>query len=178
LKNLGYGVEMFNYPLFPKKEDITEKLLEKVVTFKPTAIIGHSLGGVIAVHNIARLDKNVKRIVCLGSPLSGSLLAKETIRYSSSFFISKPAQELLLQGVSIPPTSIEVGVIAGTNSSFGFNMVYRVLGGYHDGTVAVEETKIPGTKEHMEIRVGHTGLIFSEKVMTHAASFIKKGSFV
>lgn len=178
LQQLGYDIEIYDYPLFPQKQDLSEKFLERIEKFKPVAIVGHSLGGVVAVSQISGFNKSVKRVVCLGSPLSGSLIAKEVVRYSSSFLISLAAKELLMKGVSIPKTDIQVGVIAGTNGFLGFNMAFNVFKGEHDGTVAVEETKIPGTTEHMEIYVGHTGLIFSEKVIIHTDSFLKNGSFV
>jgi hypothetical protein len=47
----------------------------------------------------------------------------------------------------------------------------------NDGTVAVEETKLPGIKDHIELPVSHTGLLVSAAVASQTAFFLRHGEF-
>jgi hypothetical protein len=49
--------------------------------------------------------------------------------------------------------------------------------GEHDGTVAVEETIVPGLAGHCVVETSHTGLLFSAEVARLTANFLRKGSF-
>jgi hypothetical protein len=46
-----------------------------------------------------------------------------------------------------------------------------------DGTVFVDETCIPGMKEHLVMPVSHTGLPFSVAVARLTADFLRNGRF-
>ena len=48
----------------------------------------------------------------------------------------------------------------------------------HDGTVAVEETRLPGIADHRTITTSHSGLLFSSEVADLTASFLRGGRFV
>jgi hypothetical protein len=68
-------------------------------------------------------------------------------------------------------------VIAG-NLSVGLG---RLLGAHDrpsDGTVFLEETRLDGAAEHLELRVSHTGLPFSKEVARQAGAFFQTGRFI
>ena len=46
-----------------------------------------------------------------------------------------------------------------------------------DGTVAVEETRLPGLSDHALVATSHTGLIYSPVVGRMAARFLRQGRF-
>ena len=70
----------------------------------------------------------------------------------------------------------EVGVIAGT-LSVGLGAIIDNLPSPNDGTVAVEETRLPGIKDHLEVSVTHTGLLVSPVVVSQTAYFLRHGEF-
>ena len=71
----------------------------------------------------------------------------------------------------------DVGIIAGT-LPLGFGKLFANFDGEHDGTVAVSETNLEGAKDHLRIRVSHSGLLVSRDVADQAAAFLKRGEFL
>jgi hypothetical protein len=69
-----------------------------------------------------------------------------------------------------------VGVIAGT-LAVGLGVVIENLPQPNDGTVAVDETRLPGIKDHLELPVSHTGLLVSATVASQTAYFLRHGAF-
>ncbi len=177
LKERGYEVERFGYPLFPKKEDLGDRFIGVVASQKPDVIIGHSLGGNITVANIAKLSGSVRAIVCLGSPLKGSSIAKKISESKFPHLISAAAKELLVKELIIPSSKIRVGMISGTNDAVGFRLLFGGVTGLNDGTVSLEETIIPGLADRVDLRVGHTALLFSDEVVQQIEHFIVHRKF-
>ena len=47
----------------------------------------------------------------------------------------------------------------------------------NDGTVAVEETRWPQARDHLEIAATHTSMVASREVADQVAHFLNRGSF-
>ena len=123
------------------------------------------------------------RVVCLGSPLTGSR--------SASFLSRQDWAEPILglslsKGVVDEPASIwasavcaarDIGVIAG-NSSIGLAQFVAEFEEDNDGTVAVSETQLPGARDHLLMPVSHNGMLLSASVLDQAAAFLKRGEFL
>lgn len=142
-------------------------------------VVGHSLGGLLALHTLMRNpDPRRGRIVCLGSPLRGSSAARAVSRLPfGPEILGETIRDAVLNGGLTEYTGArEVGVIAGT-LSVGLGAVVEDLARPNDGTVAVEETKLPGIKDHLELDVSHTGLLFSPLVVSETAYFLRHGEF-
>jgi pimeloyl-ACP methyl ester carboxylesterase len=142
-------------------------------------VVGHSLGGLLALHTLTRNpDPRPGRIVCLGSPLRGSSAARAVSRLPfGPEILGETIRDAVLNGGLTEYTGTrEVGVIAGT-MSVGLGAVVDELPKPNDGTVAVEETKLPGIKDHLELDVSHTGLLFSPLVVSETAYFLRHGEF-
>lgn len=146
-------------------------------------IVGHSLGGVLALYTLAtHRDLPPGRVVCLGSPLSGSRAAAALHRRGwsrrilgrtiVSCVVERPASEWA-GGVT---AERDVGVIAGT-SALGFGRVITTFEGDNDGTVTVAETRLPGATDHLLLPVTHTAMVFSPDVARQTATFLKHGHF-
>jgi len=147
-------------------------------------IVGHSLGGVLALRMLANDPHALPgRVVCLGSPLTGSRAA--------DFLSEKEWAEDIL-GRSLPVGVIhesanewashiceqrEIGVIAGT-VPLGVGRLFAKFDGDNDGTVAVSETYLDGAKDHLVMPVSHKGLLFSSDVADQTGSFLKRGEFL
>jgi hypothetical protein len=59
----------------------------------------------------------------------------------------------------------------------GFGRLTGRLDGANDGTVLVEETRLPGATEHLTLRTSHSALVYSKAVARHAVAFLREGRF-
>lgn len=149
-----------------------------------THLIGHSLGGVIALRMLAQDDAAVPgRLVCLGAPLTGSRAADFLSRQDWAQQIigdslrTGVVREAANEWGSHVCKERDVGIIAGT-VPMGVGKFFANFDGEHDGTVAVSETNLEGAKDHLRMRVSHSGLLVSRDVADQAAAFLKRGEFL
>lgn len=142
------------------------------------AVVAHSLGGLMTLEAL-RADPTlpVRRVVCLGSPLSGSAMAGRLRERRLGFALGRSG-DLLAQGCAMPwPGHAQIGAIAGS-SPRGMG---RVLGGFpglNDGTVGVEETHWPGLTDHTVVPASHSGLLLSRDAARQSAHFLRFGRFL
>ncbi|MGH8050636.1 MAG: esterase/lipase family protein [Arenimonas sp.] len=179
LRARGFAPIRFDYAsLFRTPSKSMEKLAMKLYSFGagPVHLVGHSLGGLMAVETLSRYQKlPTGRAVCLGSPLAGSATAR-VLHEKNLGFMTGRSGPLLRGGLVQVPDDREVGMIAGAKGR-GLGQIVRKFDGLHDGTVAVWETRIPGLREHMVMPISHTGLVFSKEVAEHTANFLENGCF-
>jgi pimeloyl-ACP methyl ester carboxylesterase len=147
---------------------------------RPVHIVGHSLGGVVALEMINRHAlSGVGRIVCVASPLNGSATARSLIaKPGGRQLIGKSMLELDARGGLGPwrNPSVEVGVIAGS-LPIGIGRAIGAIGRASDGTVSVEETRMQGAADHIVRPLTHTSLLFSPIVVDDIARFLRTGHF-
>ena len=74
------------------------------------------------------------------------------------------------------PGERDLGIIAGS-LNFGLGAVLGAVAGPSDGTVSVEETRLPGAADHLVLPVCHVSMLFSPRVADQAANFLRHGSF-
>lgn len=142
-------------------------------------IVGHSLGGLLALHTLTRYPGNRPgRVVCLGSPLRGSMAARAmaALPFGQEILGATIREAVLNGGLKEYRGTHEVGVIAGTLAA-GAGIVLENLPEPNDGTVAVIETQLPGITDHLELAVSHTGLLVSPLVASQTAYFLRHGKF-
>lgn len=186
-KEFGFRALLFSYRSIRGTLDENAAALAEFIHKQQTGgvhVIGHSLGGVLALRMFAN-DPNALpgRVVCLGSPLTGS-------RAAELLNETQWAEEIL--GRTLPAAVIhqsandwasevcqqrDVGVIAGT-MPLGVGRLFTQFDGDNDGTVAVKETRLDGAKDHLVMRVSHRGLLVSSSVADQAAAFLKRGEFL
>ena len=179
LRARGFAPIRFDYAsLFRTPSKSMEKLAMRLYSYGkgPVHLVGHSLGGLMALETLNRYQKlPTGRVVCQGSPLAGSATARLLHEKHLSFMTGKSGP-LLRGGLMHAPDDREVGVIAGAKGR-GMGQIIRKFDGLHDGTVAVWETRIPGLREHLVVPVSHTGLVFSKEVAERTANFLENGCF-
>jgi alpha-beta hydrolase superfamily lysophospholipase len=174
----GYAVEGFDYhSLSEAPACAVEKLAERIgQTRGPVHLVGHSLGGLIALSALGQHALPVPRAVCLGSPLCGSLVARRIGTVRGLRGVLGRARRLLAEGLERWEGATEVGVVAGSRS-LGFGVLAGRIQRPHDGTVAVAETRLPGIRDHVIVDTTHSGLLFSPEAARQTLFFLRHGRF-
>ncbi|MBD8872251.1 alpha/beta hydrolase [Rhodanobacter sp. DHB23] len=177
----GYRVHRFDYlSVASSQQRILARLQARMAEYAPDAVhlVGHSLGGLLALRacvDAASLPPG--RVVCLGSPLKGSAAARAFSAWGrGGEVLLGHNRDLLEQGFERWDGLREVGVIAG-RLPLGLGAMLGQLDGEHDGTVAVEETRLPGVADHRVVEANHTGLLFSQEVARQVDAFLRHGRF-
>lgn len=157
--------------------DAVDRVRERLRGGPPTHVVGHSLGGLVALEALrAEPTLPVRRVVCLGTPLCGSAVAKTLSRRALTALYLGRSAALLRSGCVVLPDGVEVGMVAGCRPH-GLGALVARFGGPHDGTVAVDETRVPGLAGHVVIDASHSGLLFSEEAARLAMDFLERGRF-
>ncbi len=139
--------------------------------------LGHSLGGLVILRMLSETpDLPPGRIVLLGCPLEGSIVARRTRNLPGAGKLLGEARTTLEAGYSRLPQDRETGLIAGS-MAIGLGLFMGGTGGPGDGTVSLHEASNPGLQDRMVLPVSHTGLLYSGKVARHAANFLETGRF-
>ncbi len=144
-------------------------------------LVGHSLGGVVICKMFEEAGGEALppgRVVLLGAPVAGSRAAHRLARWKLGRLIMGPSvrEELLVDRDRRWTYGRDLGVIAGS-LSVGLGRIVNNHRGRGDGTIYVDETQIPGMKEHLVMHVSHTGLPFSAAVARQTAAFLRSGRF-
>jgi pimeloyl-ACP methyl ester carboxylesterase len=179
LREEGFSVHQFEYmSVAAPPEQAIGRLQKRIRSLGPgpVHVVGHSLGGVLALLACRDDDLPQGRIVCLGSPLNGSGAARGlTNRWGGDMLLGR-SRELLEHGLDRWDGAREVGMIAG-RMPVGLGAFVGALGDEHDGSVGVEETRLPGLAAHCVLETSHTGLLVSADVARQVAVFLRDGRF-
>jgi len=180
LEREGYSVELFDYAsVMHKPEASIGKLVEHVksIRAKSVHLVGHSLGGLIALRAVQRAPRLAPgSVVCLGSPLRGSAVARTISQMPGGSLVIGKSLDVLLEGFDRWEGKRAVGAIAG-RLPFGPGLVFGGLRMPHDGTVSVEETQLPGLADHCLVPATHTGLLFSDEAAAQTVAFLRNKRF-
>lgn len=176
LRRAGFEPEIHRYPGATGGPPVVlPALRERLRGFD--AVIGHSLGGLMTLSALREAqDLPIARVVCLGSPLCGSAAAAGIARRRLTAWTLGHSAELLQRGLEAWRGPTEVGVIAG-RTPIGLGQFFGGFDAAHDGTVAVEETQLPGVTDHIVIASTHTGLVYSAEAAALAIRFLQHGRF-
>lgn len=182
LQQAGFGAELFRFRTV--RATLAENMHELSGRIESTHgdrihLVGHSLGGVIAVHLLGRRQlPRIGRIVCLGSPLVGSCVADRLgrTRFGRALVGHSLGEHLAGGGLERWDGRYELGIIAGSRG-VGFGRLVEAIPGTNDGTVAVGETRLPGATAHLTLPVTHTQMLVDRTVARQTIHFLRHGSF-
>jgi alpha-beta hydrolase superfamily lysophospholipase len=180
----GFDVRGFSYPtLHGDTFGVVEQLLRNARELAAIAsrvhLVGHSLGGAIVYRAMERCSEPWRgNAVVLGSPLNGSQAVRGVSRWSLLRPLLGPhaAAELAEPQARAWRGPGALGAIAGS-AALGTGQLFAHFTGPHDGTVAVEETRIPGLNGHIILPHSHMGLLFAQDVAEQTAHFLRHGAF-
>lgn len=179
LRNAGYEVSAFDYASVTcSPEAGSARVLEYIATLPPVPVhlVGHSLGGLLALDLARGGHQRGGRVVCLGTPLHGSAVARVLAGWSPFRWTLGEARQWLCDGLSSWPDGVAVGMVAGS-LPFGFGLLVPGLASPHDGTVSVAETQGPLLDDHAVVATSHSGLLLSDRAATMTAHFLAHGRF-
>lgn len=181
LRDCGYRTVVFRYhSLRGTVAQNAQSLRRRIDELgdAPVHLVGHSLGGLVilrALHEQADLVSG--RIVLLGSPVQGSVIAQRLSRHClSRWLIGRSGEQALLGDRPRWRGRQSLGVIAGTRPVG----VGRLLGGFdgaNDGTVAVSETQLENATASLLFPSSHFGLLASRDVAAAVCTFLRQGDF-
>jgi pimeloyl-ACP methyl ester carboxylesterase len=178
LKADGFAPEVFSYHSVADGPDTAvPRLVELLEAGVGADIVAHSLGGLIALQALCESPGlPVARVVCLGSPLTGSGAATGMLRWAPAAALLGRSAALLRTGIACWEGKAQVGVIAG-RVPHGLGALFAGFDGEHDGTVAIAETQLPGLADHVVVDASHSGLLFSTEAAEQATAFLCDGHF-
>lgn len=181
LEGFGHAARKFSYPTLTANLDTNRRSLREFILGQagPTALIGHSLGGVLALQTLRSYPElPVTKVICLGSPLVDTAAGRSLQRVEPGrFMLGETLREAVFEQPLIkwdgkPP----VGVIAGTSNVGPGNLIAE-LPKPNDGTVALVETWLPGIADHLALPIGHVAMLFSQEVAEQCHWFLQHGCF-
>lgn len=178
LRREGFAPQLFGYPsVLGGPARAIPRLAERLRDGGFEAIVGHSLGGLIALEALRlQPQAGVRRVVCLGSPLRGSSTARSIAGRAWSRPLLGRSAELLASGLGGWDGPADVGVVAG-DVARGLGRLFSRFEGASDGTVGVEETRLDGLCDHCVVHSSHTGLVLSPLAVRQTAHFLRHGRF-
>lgn len=151
-------------------------LLARIDQLQPAALVGYSLGGLIALQALReRADPCVRALVCVGSPLCGSQTARQLQQLRLGGLLGRSGP-LLACGQPAWRGQVAVAQVAG-DCPRGVGRLLRAQGADSDGTVGLAETRWPGLADHCVVAASHTGLPFKAQAAGQVVHFLREGRF-
>lgn len=178
LRAAGFEPRIWGYAsVFGGPDLAIPRLIDALRAGPPTHLLGHSLGGLVALEALRRApDLPVPRVVCLGTPLRGSDTARWLAAHRVAGLVLGRSSQALRHGYAGWDGGAEVGMVAG-DVPRGIGRLLRAFDDASDGTVRVAETRIPGLAAHCVVAASHSGLVLSAQAARQAACFLAHGRF-
>lgn len=149
---------------------------------RPISAVTHSMGGVIVRH---LHDPRIhwQRIVMLAPPNQGSQLAAAVVANPVFRWYYGPAGLEMADSARWPQPPAPFAVIAGTRGLALTNPTSWTMGRRfapavkHDGTVAVDETRLANMAAFAEVDATHTWIMNDPRVQELVVRYLNHGSF-
>ncbi len=143
--------------------------------------VTHSLGGILVRQYLEKHRiENLGRVVMLGPPNKGSEVVDRLAEYPGFHFMNGDAGLQLGTGATSIPNRLgradfDLGIIAGTRS---INLLLsNMIPGTDDGKVSVENTRLEGMRDHLEMPVTHTFMMQNPRVIEQVIYYLRHGEF-
>ena len=181
LRDAGFAPQQFSYSsLRQPLATISRQLTTMIETLqgRPFHLVAHSLGGIVVMEALQRHGTaGLQRIVTLGSPLTGSAVARRMDRHALTRWPLGRSRDALLNGAPPLPSGIEVGSIAGSKALGIGRILVPGNNSPGDGSVSIAETRAAGLSDHITLPLTHNGLQLSALAAAQTISFLRHGHF-
>ena len=182
LERHGLRVRCYSYPTMRLDLEQNADRLRRYWESLPAGrvhLVGHSMGGLVALKAAQLAAPECRgRVVLAGTPFVDSFAARALQRLPGGRRMLGACISQWLTGSRREPfDSCELGVIAGSRSIGLGRVIAPGLPRPNDGVVSVEETRVPGMRDHIVLKVGHTEMLFSRAVAEQIHAFLQHGTF-
>lgn len=179
LTRCGFRVYRFHYPSHRSALRENAELLNRFLAAVPGStvhLVGHSLGGLV----IRRLfldypHQRPGRVVTLGTPHRTSRTAQRLRRAGWGRWALGQSLAALTSALPYWDVPRDLGSLAGCRP-LGMGRLLRCLPEGNDGTVAVDETVLPGA-QHIVIPASHMGMLLARRTAQEVCRFLANGRF-
>jgi hypothetical protein len=130
------------------------------------------------MHTLALFPRlPIGRVVLMGCPLAGSRAVQYLARSPGGrVLVGRALREWLPERAAAVVAAVDVGMIAGTRR-FGAGSLLVPLPTPNDGAVCLDETRLPGLRDHVTLPLTHSGLILSSRAALEIDHFLEHGHF-
>lgn len=194
LRDVG-GYQVFNVSYPSTRAEVgwhaqnLASILANLQEVAPIHFVAHSLGNLVIRHclrdaahatDMPSVTDRLGRMVMLGPPNQGALLARRLIKLPILSMIFGPAGRQLAREwndlaprLAVPPC--EFGILAGGRGhQAGWNPLLR---GDDDLVVSVDETRLEGARDFVVLPVAHTFMMKNPGVQEATLRFLRTGTF-
>jgi hypothetical protein len=182
LRQSGFSASAYSYRSLAASLD--ENAQAVAVAFSalpghgPVHLVGHSMGGIVILHTLARYRLlRLGRVVLVGTPFQGSAVAHRLQAHPAGrWLLGRSIVQWRPTGAAELPTGVQLGTIAGT-TPLGMGCLVSRLQHPHDGTVTLAETRVPFATDSVVLPVSHTQMLVSTEVTLQIVRFLRSGAF-
>lgn len=164
----SFNLGTFNTRDIRRSAFLIHRKIEQILAQAPVSridIVGHSMGGLIGLYYVKKLGghEKVRKLIMMGSPLRGTWVALAGIAtlglWSASSWQLLPGSDFLeeLQQGRLPP-----------------DVDYYHIAAVRDWVCPLERTRMEGIRQ-IDVPLGHSSLVISDKVYEHIVDALRKG---
>ncbi|HAS6796632.1 cobinamide adenolsyltransferase [Vibrio parahaemolyticus] len=181
LRKLGYETQVISYNTVAIDESsLFDSIDHSLSPLTANVLVGHSLGGLMIKRYLANRKPTtslISHVVAIGSPLKGASIVGRIQDLGLGAILGNSPHHGLNKHDDAWAFPQKLGSIAGTVPIGARPLLIRNDNTMSDGTVTVEETRLDGMQDHIEVKQTHTSLIYNTFVPQQIDHFIRTDYF-
>ncbi|EDM60341.1 acetyltransferase/hydrolase family protein [Vibrio parahaemolyticus AQ3810] len=181
LRKLGYETQVISYNTVAIDESsLFDSIDHSLNPLTANVLVGHSLGGLMIKRYLANRKPTtslISHVVAIGSPLKGASIVGRIQDLGLGTILGNSPHHGLNKHDDAWAFPQKLGSIAGTVPIGARPLLIRNDNTMSDGTVTVEETRLDGMQDHIEVKQTHTSLIYNTFVPRQIDHFIRTDYF-
>ncbi|HHF2976651.1 TPA: triacylglycerol lipase [Vibrio diabolicus] len=181
LRKLGYETQVLSYNTVAIDESsLFDSIDHSLNPLTANVLVGHSLGGLMIKRYLANRKPTtslISHVVAIGSPLKGASIVGRIQDLGLGAILGNSPHHGLNRHNDAWAFPQKLGSIAGTMPIGARPLLIRNDNTMSDGTVTVEETRLEGMQDHIEVKQTHTSLIYNTFVPLQIDHFIRTDYF-
>ncbi|HHF3079367.1 TPA: triacylglycerol lipase [Vibrio diabolicus] len=181
LRKLGYETQVLSYNTVAIDESsLFDSIDHSLNPLTANVLVGHSLGGLMIKRYLANRKPTtslISHVVAIGSPLKGASIVGRIQDLGLGTILGNSPHHGLNKHDDAWAFPQKLGSIAGTMPIGARPLLLRNDNTMSDGTVTVEETRLDGMQDHIEVKQTHTSLIYNTFVPQQIDHFIRTDYF-
>ncbi|OKA67967.1 cobinamide adenolsyltransferase [Vibrio parahaemolyticus] len=181
LRKLGYETQVLSYNTVAIDESsLFDSIDHSLNPLTANVLVGHSLGGLMIKRYLANRKPTtslISHVVAIGSPLKGASIVGRIQDLGLGAILGNSPHHGLNKHHDAWAFPQKLGSIAGTVPIGARPLLIRNDNTMSDGTVTVEETRLDGMQDHIEVKQTHTSLIYNTFVPKQIDHFIRTDYF-